>query len=68
MTNHHVVEPWWQNQEFGDLKAQGVQPVITEMTAYFPGSPNPYPRDVLNCDPLSGPMQNVRALSEDLRY
>ena len=43
LTNHHVVEPWWQNKEFGDLKEQGVRPVIVEMTAYFPGSSNPYP-------------------------
>ena len=43
LTNHHVVEPWWQNEEFGDLKGQGVRPVIAEMTAYSPGSSNPYP-------------------------
>ncbi len=43
VTNHHVVEPWWQNEEFGDLKEQGVEPVIAEMTAYFPGSPIAYP-------------------------
>jgi serine protease Do len=43
LTNHHVVEPWWQSEEFGDLKQQGVRPVIVEMTAYFPGSSNPYP-------------------------
>ncbi|HEY6291687.1 MAG TPA: trypsin-like peptidase domain-containing protein [Terriglobia bacterium] len=43
LTNHHVVEPWWHNEEFGDLKEQGVRPVIVEMTAYFPGSSNPYP-------------------------
>jgi DNA-binding response OmpR family regulator len=43
LTNHHVVEPWWHSEEFGDLKEQGVRPVIVEMTAYFPGSSNPYP-------------------------
>ena len=43
LTNHHVVEPWWQSDEFGDLKGQGVRPVIAEMMAYFPGSSNPYP-------------------------
>ena len=42
LTNHHVVEPWWQSEEFGDLKGQGVRPAILEMTAYFPGSSNPY--------------------------
>jgi hypothetical protein len=43
LTNHHVVEPWWQSEEFGALKGQGLKPVIVEMTAYFPGSSNPYP-------------------------
>ena len=43
LTNHHVVEPWWESEEFGDLKGQGLKPVIVEMTAYFPGSSKPYP-------------------------
>ena len=37
LTNHHVVEPWWQNDDFKEMTGQGLQPVIAEMTAYFPG-------------------------------
>jgi len=37
LTNHHVVEPWWQNDDLKEMLDQGVEPVITEMTAYFPG-------------------------------
>ncbi len=37
LTNHHVVEPWWQNDDMKEMLDQGVEPVITEMTAYFPG-------------------------------
>lgn len=37
LTNHHVVEPWWQNDEMKEMLDQGLEPVITEMTAYFPG-------------------------------
>src|SRR6201998_411290 len=37
LTNHHVVEPWWQNDELKEMLAQSLHPVITEMTAYFPG-------------------------------
>ena len=37
LTNHHVVEPWWQNDELKEMLDQGLEPVITEMTAYFPG-------------------------------
>jgi DNA-binding response OmpR family regulator/S1-C subfamily serine protease len=36
LTNHHVVEPWWQNDDLKEMLDQGVEPVITEMTAYFP--------------------------------
>jgi len=37
LTNHHVVEPWWHNDDLKEMLDQGVEPVITEMTAYFPG-------------------------------
>jgi serine protease Do len=37
LTNHHVVEPWWHNDELKELLDQGLEPVIADMTAYFPG-------------------------------
>jgi serine protease Do len=37
LTNHHVAEPWWQNDELKDMLSHGLDPVITEMRAYFPG-------------------------------
>ena len=40
LTNHHVAEPWWQNDELKEALDQGVEPVIAEMTAYFPGIAN----------------------------
>ena len=43
LTNHHVVQPWWGNNELGDAVKQGLQPVIAEMTAYFPGEDNGIP-------------------------
>ena len=43
LTNHHVVQPWWQNDELGKAIQQGLEPVIAEMTAYFPGEPNGIP-------------------------
>ena len=38
VTNHHVVEPWWKNDEIGELlkQADGIEPIIVDMTAYFP--------------------------------
>jgi DNA-binding response OmpR family regulator len=37
LTNHHVAEPWWENDELKGMTDQGVEPVLVEMTAYFPG-------------------------------
>ena len=37
LTNHHVAEPWWQNDDLKEMLDQGLEPVIAGMTAYFPG-------------------------------
>jgi S1-C subfamily serine protease len=37
LTNHHVAEPWWQDDDLKEMLNQGLEPVIVEMTAYFPG-------------------------------
>lgn len=36
LTNHHVAQPWWKNEELGAAAQQGLQPVVAEMAAYFP--------------------------------
>jgi serine protease Do len=36
LTNHHVAEPWWNNGELKEMTDQGVDPVLVDMTAYFP--------------------------------
>src|SRR2546427_7095771 len=43
LTNHHVAEPWWQNDDLKEMLDQGVEPVVAEMKAYFPGIPNGIP-------------------------
>jgi DNA-binding response OmpR family regulator/S1-C subfamily serine protease len=44
LTNHHVVQPWWGgNNELGDAAKQGLEPVIADITAYFPGEANGIP-------------------------
>lgn len=40
LTNHHVAEPWWQNHEMEEMRDQGLEPVINDMTAYFPRIPH----------------------------
>jgi S1-C subfamily serine protease len=39
VTNHHVVEPWWKNDDITELLKQvpDLEPSVTQMTAYFPG-------------------------------
>jgi DNA-binding response OmpR family regulator len=39
LTNHHVAQPWWENDELNGLGSQGLEPVIAGITAYFPDSP-----------------------------
>ena len=39
LTNHHVVQPWWESDELGGITKQGLEPVLAEMTGYFPGDP-----------------------------
>jgi S1-C subfamily serine protease/CheY-like chemotaxis protein len=39
ITNHHVIEPWWKDESIAALLKQvpGLEPIVTGMTAYFPG-------------------------------
>ena len=38
LTNHHVAQPWWKNDELSSVLSQGLDPGIGQMTAYFPGA------------------------------
>jgi DNA-binding response OmpR family regulator len=40
LTNHHVAQPWWQNDELASALQAGLEPAIGEMTAYFPDAPS----------------------------
>ena len=40
LTNHHVAEPWWPDDDLKQMLDQGLEPVIAEMAAYFPGVPH----------------------------
>lgn len=37
LTNHHVAEPWWHDDELKRLLDQGVDPYVLSYEAYFPG-------------------------------
>lgn len=38
LTNHHVAEPWWHDDELKHLIDQGVDPYVASYDAYFPGN------------------------------
>ncbi len=38
VTNHHVAEPWWNNDELKELLDRGAAPYVISYKAYFPGS------------------------------
>jgi S1-C subfamily serine protease/CheY-like chemotaxis protein len=37
LTNHHVAEPWWSNEELRPLIENGAKPYALSYMAYFPG-------------------------------
>jgi S1-C subfamily serine protease len=38
LTNHHVAEPWWNNDELKELLDHGATAYVLSYKAYFPGS------------------------------
>ena len=42
LTNHHVAEPWWENDDMLSTEKDNLEPIVVEMTAYFPNDPRPY--------------------------
>jgi len=43
VTNRHVAQPWWENEDLGSLANQGLQPEIVQIDAYFPDAPRAFP-------------------------
>ncbi len=41
VTNHHVVEPWWHDNEMKQLLDHGVEAHVQAYEAYFPGRSGP---------------------------
>jgi S1-C subfamily serine protease len=39
LTNHHVAEPWWSNDELKPLLDRGATAFAASYTVYFPGAP-----------------------------
>jgi S1-C subfamily serine protease len=46
LTNHHVAEPWWDEEELKQLLDKGAVAFASSYTAYFPASPQGIPANV----------------------
>jgi S1-C subfamily serine protease len=46
ITNRHVAEPWWKNDEMTAMTGQGLQPQISTIRAYFPGDPRAFHAEI----------------------
>jgi DNA-binding response OmpR family regulator len=46
ITNRHVAEPWWKNEEIASITSQGLQPQISAIRAYFPGDPRAFHAEI----------------------
>lgn len=46
ITNRHVAEPWWNNDELNAVTSQGFQAEISSIRAYFPGDPRAFHAEI----------------------
>jgi S1-C subfamily serine protease/DNA-binding NarL/FixJ family response regulator len=46
LTNHHVAEPWWSNDELKELLDHGATAYVLSYKAYFPGTSDGIPAKV----------------------
>lgn len=46
ITNRHVAEPWWNNDDLKDITSQGFQAEISAIRAYFPGDPRAFHAEI----------------------
>jgi hypothetical protein len=46
VTNRHVAEPWWNNDELSQMATQGFLAEISSIHAYFPGDPRAFAGEI----------------------
>jgi DNA-binding response OmpR family regulator/S1-C subfamily serine protease len=46
VTNRHVAEPWWNNDELSQMASQGFLAEISTIHAYFPGDPRAFAGEI----------------------
>ncbi len=46
ITNRHVAQPWWKDDQMTSLINEGYQPEIAAIRSYFPGSPHGFHAEI----------------------
>jgi|HubBroStandDraft_6_1064221.scaffolds.fasta_scaffold08450_4 DNA-binding response OmpR family regulator/S1-C subfamily serine protease len=46
ITNRHVAQPWWKDDQMTSLINEGYQPEIAAIRSYFPGSPRAFHAEI----------------------
>ena len=46
ITNRHVAEPWWKDEDISSMTKQGLQPQISVIRAYFPDDPRAFHAEI----------------------
>ncbi len=66
LTNRHMVEPWWKSDVLNLVLQQGIEPLITEISAYFPDSPRAFRVEIQKISP-DADLAVVRGTLGDLK-
>ena len=66
ITNRHVAEPWWKNDELTSMTSQGLQPQISTIRAYFPGDPRAFHAEIQDISDVTD-LASVRVDLQDLK-
>lgn len=51
LTNRHVAEPWWKDDELKSVEKMGLEAVIAEISAYFPDSTRAFRVEIQKLSP-----------------
>src|ERR1700690_969274 len=66
ITNRHVAEPWWKNDELAGITNQGFQAEISSIHAYFPGDARTFNAEIQQISQDTD-LAAVRADLQDLK-
>jgi DNA-binding response OmpR family regulator/S1-C subfamily serine protease len=66
LTNRHVAEPWWKNDELNELTGQGFEPQISLIRAYFPGDPRAFHAEIQDISQVTD-LATMRVDVQDLK-